>query len=103
MDHKANHKLTEETERVKTLVLEIAKDYEGDGPALLTLLRVLEALHWQVREKFFHPALPETRQDLYQLLREIEENGGWPYIERMKLRSLLTYLEFSENEDNREV
>ncbi|MFP4134737.1 MAG: hypothetical protein ACLFQP_09440 [Halothece sp.] len=103
MDQKGNHKLTEETERVKNLVLEIAKDHEGDGPALLALLRVLEALHWQVREKFFHPALPETRQELYQLLRNIEENGGWPYIERMKLRSLLTQLEFSENQDNREV
>lgn len=103
MDQKGNHKLTEETERVKNLVLEIAKENEGDGPALLALLRVLEALHWQVREKFFHPALPETRQELYKLLRNIEENGGWPYIERMKLRSLLTHLEFSENEDNREL
>lgn len=103
MDQKGNHKLSEETERVENLVLEIAKENEGDGPALLTLLRVLEALHWQVREKFFHPALPETRQELYKLLRNIEENGGWPYIERMKLRSLLTYLEFSENEDNREL
>lgn len=96
MDQQGNQKLIEETERVKNLVGEIAKEYEGDSAALLMLLRVLEALHWEIREKFFHPALPETRHELYNLLRDIEENGGWPYIERMKLRSLLTYLEFSD-------
>lgn len=104
MDHKANQKLTEETEHIKKLVWELAKDYEGDAPALLTILRVVEALHWEIREHLFNPALPETRQELYRLLRNIEENGGWPYIERMKLRSLLLHLEFSDNnEDNREA
>lgn len=81
---------------MQSLILEIAEKYEGDSSALLALLRVLEKIHWHIREKFFSPALPNTRGELYQLLREIEENGGWPYIERMKLRSLLIHLEFDE-------
>jgi len=83
---------------MQSLILEIAQKHEGDSSALLALLRVLEKIHWHIREKFFHPALPNTRRELYQLLRDIEENGGWPYIERMKLRSLLIHLEFSEGE-----
>jgi hypothetical protein len=98
MDEKANQKLTEEAERMRTLILETAEAYQGDCLALLTLLRILEKLHWQIREKLFHPALPNTRNELYQLLRDIEEKGGWPYIERMKLRSLLMQLEFTEEE-----
>lgn len=98
MDEKETQKLTAQTDRMKALIWETAQEYQGDCLALLKLLRVLEQLHWQVREKLFHPALPDTRQDLYQLLRDIEEKGGWPYIERMKLRSLLIHLELSEQE-----
>lgn len=101
MDEKGSQKLTQESERIKALILAIAKEYEGDSLALLALLRVLEKLHWQIREELFHPALPDTRRDLYQLLRDIEENGGWPYIERMKLRSLLIHLEFSEDNSSK--
>jgi len=101
MDEKASQKLTQESERIKAVIWEIAKEYEGDSLALLALLRVLEKLHWQIREELFHPALPDTRRDLYQLLRDIEENGGWPYIERMKLRSLLIHLEFSEDNSSK--
>lgn len=83
---------------MKTLIWETAQAHQGDCLALLMLLRSLERLHWQIREKLFHPALPDTRNELYQLLRDIEEKGGWPYIERMKLRSLLMQLELSEEE-----
>ena len=83
---------------MKTLIWETAQAHQGDCLALLMLLRILERLHWQIREKLFHPALPDTRNELYQLLRDIEEKGGWPYIERMKLRSLLMQLELSEEE-----
>ena len=103
MDEKASQKLTQESERIKALIWETAKEYEGDSLALLALLRVLEKLHWQIREQLFHPALPDTRRDLYQLLRDIEENGGWPYIERMKLRSLLIHLEFTEDHSSDQV
>lgn len=100
MDEKADEKLTAEAERLQGLIWELAQDYQGDCTALLYLLRILEKLHWQIREKLFQEALPDTRQELYQLLREIEENGGWPYIERMKLRSLLINIEFSEEEES---
>ncbi|MDR9405198.1 MAG: hypothetical protein RI580_17400 [Halothece sp. Uz-M2-17] len=96
MDDKTNQKLTDETERIKALILETAQEYQEDCLGLLMLLRVLEQLHWQIREKFFNPALPNTRQELYQLLRDIEENGGWPYIERSQLRSLLIHLELND-------
>lgn len=63
---------------------------QGDPLAILQLLRILEALHREIREGLFVESLPNNRQDLYSLLREIEASGGWPYINRMKLRSLLT-------------
>lgn len=59
---------------------------------LLALLRLLEYLHREIRDSLFRDALPENRQQLYALLRDIETNGGWPYIQRMKLRSLLEHL-----------
>jgi hypothetical protein len=37
----------------------------------------------------FQVSLPDNRQALYALLKDIEEEGGWPYIDRMRLRSLL--------------
>lgn len=75
------------------VVLAWAKAYEGDCFELLSLLRTLESLHRQIRDELFQAALPDNRQKLYALLKEIEENGGWPYIERMKLRQLLTNIE----------
>jgi hypothetical protein len=40
----------------------------------------------------FQASLPDNRQALYALLKDIEESGGWPYVERLKLRSLLSNL-----------
>jgi hypothetical protein len=41
----------------------------------------------------FQVSLPDNRQALYALLKDIESQGGWPYIERMKLQSLLANLQ----------
>jgi hypothetical protein len=49
----------------------------------------------------FEPSLPDTRNALYQLVRDIEESGGWPYIERMKLQAVLQHL-LPEGEENQE-
>ena len=68
-----------------------AEDCQSDTHALLSLLRTLEQLHREIRVQLFEPSLPVTRKELYQLLRDIEEGGGWPYIERMKLQSLLDH------------
>ena len=69
----------------------------GDEIALLGLLRLLEELHNQIRDAWFQDSLPTNRQRLYALLRDIEISGGWPYIQRMRLRALLEQLELAES------
>lgn len=65
----------------------------GNELSLLKLLRLLEHLHVAIRDELFLEAMPDNRQRLYALLRDIEINGGWPHIQRMRLRSLLANLE----------
>lgn len=61
----------------------------GDTIALLALLRQLEQLHREIRDGVFQASLPDNRQELYSLLKDIESEGGWPYIERMRLQAFL--------------
>lgn len=68
----------------------LAHSYQGNTRALLAVLRTLEQTHREIRENLFQSSLPDSRQDLYAVLRDIEESGGWPYIDRMRLRSLLS-------------
>ncbi len=70
----------------------VANHHQGDCLALLELLRTLEQLHREICESLFLESLPSNRQALYNLLRDIETSGGWPYIQRIKLRSLLEVL-----------
>ncbi len=80
----------------------LAENNRGDSLFLLSLLRDLEKIHRQIRVEFFEAALPQTRNDLYQFVREIEEKGGWPYIERMRLKDLLRNINLekkAESED----
>ncbi len=65
---------------------------QGDIVALLSLLRQLEKLHREIRDGVFQENLPTNRQALYALLKDIESEGGWPYIERMKLQHFLKNL-----------
>ena len=65
---------------------------QGDISALLALLRQLESLHREIRDGIFQESLPDNRQRLYSLLRDIESTGGWPYIERMRIQALLKNL-----------
>jgi hypothetical protein len=74
-------------------VRELAIDCQGDTHALLALLRLLEQLHREIRDDYFVKTLPDNRQALYALLKDIESEGGWPYIERMKIKALLTNME----------
>lgn len=78
-----------ELEGVATAVLSLAQSCQGDSLALLALLRKLEKLHREIRDGMFQESLPNSRHALYALLRDIEAEGGWPYIERMKLQSFL--------------
>jgi hypothetical protein len=56
----------------------------------LEILRALENLHRKICEGPFQDSLPDNRQALYNLLKDIETQGGWPHIPRMKLQRLLT-------------
>jgi hypothetical protein len=83
-------------ETIVAEVHEIADRDRGNPIALLQLLRMLEQLHREIQQDYFQSALPDSRQALYALLRDIEENGGWPYIQRWKLQALFANLAESE-------
>ncbi len=74
-------------------VRRIAQTHQAEPLALLSLLRLLEALHREIRDGSFQEALPTNRQVLYNLLKDIEAEGGWPYISRMRLQSLLASIQ----------
>ncbi|WP_071516055.1 hypothetical protein [Geitlerinema sp. PCC 9228] len=71
----------------------LAADHQDNPQQLLAILRTLEKTHQEIRDRWFQHALPDNRQDFYTLLQDIEANGGWPYIERMRLQALLARLE----------
>lgn len=71
----------------------LAEKHHGDRLFLLSLLRNLEQIHRHIRVNYFETALPQTRHDLYKFVKDIEEKGGWPYIERMRLKELLQNIE----------
>ncbi len=77
----------------------LAEQNRQDPLLLLSLLRNLETIHRQIRTQIFEPSLPTTRNDLYQLVKDIEEKGGWPYIERMRLRDILKNLQESPSNE----
>ena len=88
-----------EMEEVATQVRSIAQRHQRQSRELLALLRLLEALHCEIRDGLFQESLPDNRQALYALLRDIETGGGWPYIHRMKLQAFLTQLSQEERDD----
>lgn len=89
----ASGKLQTELQSVATVVRALAQNCQGDSLALVALLRLLEELHREIRDGIFQASLPDNRQALYNLLKDIETEGGWPYIERMRLQSFLANLQ----------
>ncbi len=87
-----------EWQEIEESVQKLASRSRGDTLALLGLLRFLESLHREISESVFQESLPTNRQALYALLKDIEANGGWPYIYRMRLQELLRNLEPSTPE-----
>jgi hypothetical protein len=79
----------------------LAENCQDDHDRLLELLRVLESLHRHIRIDYFEPALPNTRRGLHELLKDIEESGGWPYIERGKLTHFIRNLQESLEQEVR--
>lgn len=86
----------QQLDRIVAQIHEIADRDRTDPLALLQLLRTLEQIHREIQEGYFQSALPDSRQSLYALLRDIEENGGWPYIQRWKLQELFANLSDGE-------
>ncbi|MEA5582680.1 hypothetical protein VB620_15175 [Nodularia harveyana UHCC-0300] len=82
-------KLSAELQAIATAVHDVARISQGDTIALLALLRHLEQLHRDIRDSAFQESLPDNRQKLYSLLKDIESEGGWPYIGRMRLKAFL--------------
>ena len=91
--------LAPELQRIFEDIKVIADGNRHDALQLLALLRQLEQIHRHIRTEMFETSLPETRNDLYQFVKDIEEKGGWPYIERMKLEQLLKNIDI-EQENN---
>lgn len=84
--------LPNDLNQLSNLIDQAALGRKGNSTDLLALLRLLEQCHRDICETLFYEALPDNRQHLYALLRNIEVNGGWPYIQRMKLQALLANL-----------
>ncbi|MEP0903397.1 hypothetical protein [Nodosilinea sp. FACHB-13] len=84
--------LSKDLSQLSDLIDQAALGRKGNSTDLLALLRLLERCHRDICETLFYEALPDNRQHLYALLRDIEINGGWPYIQRMKLQALLANL-----------
>ncbi len=78
---------------IAALVKAEAQQSAGNIEELLGLLRSLEALHREIRDGLFQEALPTSRQALHRLLRELESEGGWPYIPRMRVQAIMKKLD----------
>ena len=97
-------KLSFKLQAITTVVSDAVQGCQGDTVALLALLRQLEQLHRELRDGVFQESLPVNRQQLYSLLKDIESEGGWPYIERMRLQAFLANLpQEAPAENNHEV
>jgi hypothetical protein len=86
----SSHSVLKDTARD---ICALAEKHREDSLFLLSLLRDLEKIHRKIRTEMFEASLPETRNHLYQLVKDIEDKGGWPYIERMRLKDLLQNIE----------
>ncbi|NEP49550.1 MAG: hypothetical protein F6K65_12290, partial [Moorea sp. SIO3C2] len=70
-------KLLEITADIRSL----ANNYQGDNIALLAILRALEEVHGDIRDELFQASLPDTRQKLYDFLKDIEEKANHPFLQ----------------------
>lgn len=87
-----------EVKKLVTEIQNIAENSQENIFDILLILRELESLHRHIRLEMLEPALPDTRHRLYLLLKHLEEMGGWPYIERMKIKDMCKILLSQEKE-----
>lgn len=95
-----SQKLEQELTEIQAKIWTLAQEYKQDNLSILQLLRTLENIHREIRDQVFESSLPNTRNTLYNLIRDMEETGGWPYIERMKLKDLLLKLQLKQTESD---
>jgi hypothetical protein len=93
--------LSAKLQAITLAVKDATETCQSDITALLTLLRQLENLHKEIRDGIFQESLPDNRQRLYSLLKDIESEGGWPYIERMRLQAFLANLSVEIEQENK--
>lgn len=89
----------QDLEAIAATVRAAAQQRQGQSLELLALLRLIESLHREIRDGLFQSSLPNSRQALHALLRDIEAQGGWPYIYRMRLIDFLATLADGVAED----
>lgn len=95
MNNDQNSLLTDLSPKLQAITIAVqaaTQTCQDDVIAILTLLRKLEDLHREIRDGIFQDSLPDNRQKLYALLKDMESQGGWPYIERMRLQAFLENL-----------
>ena len=78
---------------------ELCQQAGNDPEQLLAVLRQLEQLHRELQDGPSRNSLPSDRQQLYKLLQEMEQNGGWPYIPRLQLKTFMELLEPGTDQD----
>ncbi|MCP9808908.1 hypothetical protein KBY58_05625 [Cyanobium sp. HWJ4-Hawea] len=71
----------------------LADEINGNPEALLELLRQLEGLHRTIQDGPFRGSLPAGRNQLFELLQNMESSGGWPYIPRLQLRTFIDLMQ----------
>jgi hypothetical protein len=98
-EHPDYRQIEEELKPFSKTILQFAEKYRNDPLTLVTILGQIESLHRHIRIEMLENCLPDTRHNLYLLLKHIEEIGGWPYIERMKLQKLCE--QFLLNKDHK--
>jgi hypothetical protein len=72
---------------------QLALALKDDPLELLRLLRRLEQLHRSIQDGPFLASLPCGRNELFRLLEDMENSGGWPYIPRLQLRTFIDLLQ----------
>ena len=72
---------------------QLAAELDGRPDALLLLLRQLEERHRSIQDGPFRGSLPADRNQLFNLLQNMERSGGWPYIPRLQLRTFMDLLQ----------
>lgn len=86
--------LAAELSRIQAELSQLANQHGTDSLATLMILRSLSATHARIRDDLFLPNLPSNRHELANILRDMEESGGWPFIERMRLQAFLINLDW---------